>query len=195
MIYDGVESVTAAEREERLIKDKRYNISFPVIKNPSPDDIAVGGIDEDEPVPSIIPFDESRLIVIGEILNSKAILSNEKKGIYSEYSFRIQTILKEDKERKLSVGETINLDRAGGVVQYPNGQKILYFVQFQNPPEVNGRYVFFLTGDDSRNPNYKILTAYQFKNSGVTLLDTYPDSQDFKVKSEAEFIKLILSKK
>ena len=134
--YDAVESFTTAELEQRKIKNKRYDVIFPVMKTPSPDDVAVGGINEDEPTPSLIPSAESRLVVIGEVLNSKAILSNEKKGIYSEYSLRIQTVLKEDKERKLNVGEIITLDRAGGVIQYPSGQKILYFVKIHSPAQI-----------------------------------------------------------
>lgn len=193
--YDAPEVATAPEHEERLIKNKRYDRSFPVMKDPSPDDVAVGGIDEDTPVPPAIPFAESKLVVVGEIVSSKAVLSNEKKAIYSEYSLRIQTILKADKEKKLRVGETITMDREGGAVRYPSGQKILYFVTFQNTPEVNGRYLFFLTSDAADNPNYKIITAYQLKNGVVTALDTFADFGEFNGKSETDFIKLVLSKK
>ena len=192
--YDAPEVATAPEHEERAIKNKRYQKSFPVTKDPSPDDIAVGGVDEDTPVPTKIPFAESRLVVIGEIIGSKAVLSNEKKAIYSEYSLRIETLLKRDKERKLRVGETITIDREGGVVRYPSGQKILYFVSFQSTPDVGGRYLFFLTNDDEKNPNYKLITAYQFKNGVVTSLDNFPDFGEFNGKSEAEFIKLVSGK-
>ncbi len=193
--YDAPEVATAPEHEERLIKNKRYDRSFPVVNNPYPDDIAVGGIDEDEPIPPTIPFAESKLVVIGEIVGSKAVLSKEKKAIYSEYSLRIQTILKADKEKKLKAGKTIIMDREGGVVRYPSGQKILYFVEFQGSPEVSGRYLFFLTNDVAENSNYKIITAYQLKNGVATALDTYPDFREFKEKNEADFIKLVLSKK
>jgi hypothetical protein len=189
--YDAPEPANAAEREERQIKNKRYDKKLLVMKNPGPEDIA-SIVSDAEPVPPAIPFAESSLIIIGKIQNSKASLSNDKSGVYSEYSVRIQTILKDD---KLRTGETITFDRTGGVVQYPNGQKMLYLNDWQSLPEVNGRYVIFLTKDDDQNPNYCILTAYQLKDGKVTALDNHPDFREFSGMSETDFIKLVLSKK
>ncbi|HEX8247893.1 MAG TPA: hypothetical protein VF599_06960 [Pyrinomonadaceae bacterium] len=191
--YDAQLPENAAEREERIIKNKRYDVSLPVAKNPPPDITAIGGYDV-EPLCPAIPFAESRLIVIGEIINSKALLSNEKKGIYSEYSVRIQTILKDDKRKKWKAGETITVDRAGGLVRYPSGQKVLYFIEWQALPKVSGRYVFFLSNDDDQNPNYKMLTAYELKNDKVTALDHHDDFREFNGMSETDFIKLVSSK-
>lgn len=192
--YDALEPTNAAEREERKLKNKRYDVSLPVVKNPPPEATMVGGSDV-EPVPPALPFAASKLIVIGKILNSKAFLSNEKKGIYSEYSVQIETILKESKRKKLQTGENISVDRAGGRVRYANSQEILYLLDWQDLPEVNGRYLFFLSNDDDQNPNYKILTAYRLKNGKVTALDNHDDFREFNGKSETDFIKLILSRK
>jgi len=192
--YDEPEFANDPEREERKIKNKRYDVSLPVFKKPHPETGSVGGSDI-EPVSPAIPFAESRLVVIGEILNSRALLANEKKGIYSEYSVKIETILKEDEQRKLKIDKTITVDRAGGVVRYPNGQKVLYLLSWQNLPELNERYLFFLSSDDDKNPNYKILTAYQLKIGYVTALDNHPHFLEFNGMSETDFIKLVLSKK
>jgi hypothetical protein len=191
--YNAPEPTNAAEREERKIKNKRYDVSLPVLKNPPPEATAVGGSDV-ESIPSAIPFTESGLIIIGKILNSKALLSSDKKGIYSEYCVQIQTILKQDKQKKLQTDEIITIDRAGGVVQYPNAQKILYLLDWQDLSEVNGRYVIFLNNDNDQNPNYKLLTAYQLKNGKVTALDNHDDFREFNRMSETDFIKLVLSK-
>ena len=192
--YDAVESFTAPELEQRVIKNKRYDTSLGVLKNPPFKATGVGGSDV-EPLSPAIPFSESGLIVIGEVLNSKALLSNEKKGIYSEYSLKLQTILKEDKQKKLQTGETITIDRAGGVVRYPSGQKILYLLDWHNLPESGRRYVFFLNNDNDQNPNYKILTGYELEGGKVKALDNHENFREFNGVNEKDFIKLILSKK
>ena len=192
--YNAPEITNTAERQERIIKNRRYDKKLSVITSPAPDDIAAISSDA-ESEPAAIPFAESKLIIIGEILSSKAFLSNEKKGIYSEYSVRIQDILKEDKQKKWQLDETITMDRAGGVVCYPNGQKMLYRNDWQNFPEVNGRYVIFLANDDEQNSNYSLLTAYRLQDGKITALDKSPEFREFDGKNETDFIKLILSKK
>ena len=192
--YDAPEPTNAVEREERRIKNKRYDVNLPIIKNPHPEDTALIGSDV-EPLPSAIPFAKSRVVIIGEILNSKAFLSNEKKGIYSEYSVRIENILKEDKKKKLKIDEIIMIDRAGGVVQYPNRQKMLYLNDWQNLPKINTRYILFLEKDNDQNPNYKILTGYQINDNKITALDNHPDFEKFNGKSEEDLINQILKNK
>jgi len=191
--YDTPLPENVAEREERIIKNKRYDKSLLVARKPHPETTTRIASDA-EPVPAAIPFAESSLIVIGEILSSKALLSNDKSGVYSEYSVYVQTILKEDKRKKLQKDEAISMDRTGGVVRYPNGQTVLYMNDWQDLPEVNGRYIIFLSKDDDQNPNYKILTAYQLKNGKLTALDNHPDFREFNGMSETDFIKLVSGK-
>jgi len=189
--YDAPESTDVAEREARKIKNKRYDKKPMVLMNPASDDILVMG-SHPEVRPPAIPFSASTLVVTGEIINSQASLSNDKEAVYSEYSVKLQTILKPDKNKELTTGESITVDRTGGLVQYPNGQKILYLIQAYNLPEVNARYVFFLTRNDDTNPNYNILTAYQLKNGSVTALDSEPGFRKFNGMKETEFINLVL---
>ncbi len=191
--YDAPEVATAPEHEKRVIKNNRYDVVIPVLKYAPPEITEVGGSDV-ESVPPAIPSTESRLIVIGEILDSKALLSNEKKGIYSEYSLKIHTILKNDKDKKLQKNEIITIDRVGGVVRYPSGQKILYLLDWHNLPELGGRYIFFLDNDDDQNPNYQILTGYKLEGGKVKALDNHPNFTEFNGKNETDFIKLVLSK-
>lgn len=192
--YNAPEPEDAAEREERKLKNKRYDKYLLVSKEPHPE-TAVTIASHAEPLPSAIPFAESNLIVTGEIINSKASLSNNKSGVYSEYTVRILTILKEDNQKKWQTNELITIDRAGGVVQYPSGQKVLYMNNWQKLPEVNARYVLFLNNEDAKNPNYKLLTAYQLENKRVTALDNHPDFREFDGKSETDFINRILKNK
>jgi hypothetical protein len=191
--YDAVESLTAPELEQRRIKNKRYQATLDVMQNPRPDGIAIITSDG-EPLPPAIPFAESRLIVIGDILSSTARLTDGKKEIYSEYSVRIKTILKKDKQREPPLNDIITVDRAGGAVLYPSGQKILYRNDWHKFPEVGGQYVFFLNNDDDQNPNYKILTAYRLNNGKIIALDNHPNFKEFDGTSEKDFMDLILRK-
>jgi hypothetical protein len=191
--YNAPEPANAAEREDRRIKGKRHDAKLPVTKVPAPDAIAEISSDA-EPIPKAIPADESSLVAVGTITEAEAFLSNEKKGIYSEYTIRIQTILKEDPRKKLKPDDTVTADRSGGVVEYPNGQLVLYRNSWQALPEVGARYLLFLGTDDDKNPNYRILTAYQLKDGNIAALDYVQQFKDFDGTSETDFIKLVQGK-
>ena len=148
--YDAPASKNAAEREERALKNKRYDRQLLVRKKPHPETGKTVASDA-EPVPPAIPLAESSLIIIGEVVNSKASLSNDKSGVYSEYLVRVENILKSDKKKSIRTGATITMDRTGGYVQYPSGQKVLYQNDWQDLPELNGRYMFFLNDDNNQN--------------------------------------------
>lgn len=147
--FNASDSANATEREERVIKNKRYDKKLFIAKNPDSQEFA-WIVSDVETAPPVIPYAESRLIVIGNIQNSKVFLSNEKAGVYSEYSVCIEAILKEDSRKKRTVGEIITTDRAGGIVRYPNGHQMLYRIDWQDLPEVGGRYLLFLSNDDEK---------------------------------------------
>lgn len=189
--YDAPpEHLTAAEIEERKIKSKRYDVSLTVMPNPPHYADGLTGYDV-EPDPRAIPVAESCLVMVGTVTGARAFLSNEKKGIYTEYAVNIERILKADRERKLMPGDVVTADRAGGVVRYSTGQKILYELAGLNFPATNGRYVFFLSNDDPKNPNYKIVTGYRLADGKVTALDQINGHMKFNGTPEAEFLKLI----
>lgn len=183
----------AVEREKRAIKNKRYDKRLLVLGNPLAGADA-SFVSDAEPIPPAIPFVESKLIVIGKILSSAALLSNDKSGVYSEYVVEVETILKRDKGEGQKK-ETITVDRMGGIVRYPNGQTMLYLNDWQDLPELGGRYLFFLNNDLDENTNYKILTAYQLKNGKVLALDKHPDFHQLNGITEKEFISLVEGKK
>ncbi len=191
--YDTLEPSETVAREQRKIKSARYDEFELVSKKVSPDTTAII-VSDGEIIPLAIPYSDSSLVIVGEILSSNAFLSNDKSGIYSEYSIQIQAVIKEDRDKKAQIGEIITIDRTGGLVKYPNGQKVLYMNDWQSLPEVGARYILFLTKDKIQNPNYKIVTAYQIKDGVVIALDNFPKFREFNGKKEAEFIKLVLSK-
>lgn len=192
--YSAPESSNASEREERREKSKRYDKRSFVITNPRPD-VIMSTIYDAEPEPPALPLRESKLVVIGQILDAKAAMSNDKGAVYSEYTVQIESVLKQTAELELRAGQLISVDRTGGRVRYPNGQTILYLYSEQGFPEVLGRYIFFLDNEGLKSPNFRIITAYQLKDETVSALDHAPKFREFNGKNKKDFIKLVLSAK
>lgn len=190
--YDTPESENEAEREKRKLKNSRYDDQGWVHKNPHPDTGAVGRFDELIP-PPIIPADESDLVIVGEIVNVSAHLSNDKRGVYSEFKIRVDQILKSDASQKIEQADFVTADRAGGFVRYPNGQKVLYRLSERALPDVGNEYVFFLRSD-KQSPNYEILTLYELKDVGVIQLDHGRRFDDFKNAGKQNFIEAVRNK-
>jgi hypothetical protein len=180
----------AEELEKRKAKSSRYdNFQF-VSDNPNPKTIESSLTDDSQLSP--IPVKESEIIIIGEILNAQANLSNNKFSVYSEFTVRIEKALK-NRTSKEVITENITIDRLGGFVRYPNGQKVLYSVSGNGMPRVGKRYVLFLTKPD-KSPNYNILTGYELKEDKVYPLDTTYIFKPYKEKSKIDLIKAIEEK-
>ena len=120
-----------------------------------------------------LPVEKSQVIVIGEILNARAYLSSDKTGVYSEFTIRVDEVLKDDSNLKVTAGRSLVADRPGGRVKYPSGHLTLSFVNNQGMPLPGQRYVLFLTRDEQQT-NFDILTGYQLKADRVALLDSPP---------------------
>lgn len=190
--YNAPDLTDGVERELRIIKNNRYDL-LQVFKNPNPEyDFA---IDSHVEIPPLIPYAESKLVIIGKILTANAFLSNEKKGIYSEFSISIETVLKKDERKNLKTSEIVTMDRYGGVVRYANGQKMLYMNSGQRMPETDQRYLLFLDKDDEQNPNYKLITGYKLESGKVKALDNPNIFGKYDGMSEKEFINLVVDKK
>lgn len=123
-----------------------------------------------------LPVAHSAAILIGTIVEAKAHLSPDKTGVFSEFGFQVESILKSDPKRKVEAGEIVSVERSGGRVRMPSGKLVVSWTNNQNMPKVGSRYVFFLTHDfetagDTGNDFY-LLTGYEFKNGKVHLLDS-----------------------
>ena len=188
---DVPEPSNPVEREKKREKDKRYDKAPFVILNPRPE-FTWSTLYDSEPVPeSAFPYKQSKLVITGVILGSKALMSNNKGAVYSEYSVQIESIISQDKGRELQVGQLVDVDRAGGRVRYPNGAIILYRNSWQDLPEPNERYLFFLDTEDRKNPNYKLVTAYRLKDEDVSALDRGAKFQEHNKRKKSEFMKLV----
>lgn len=185
--YDEPETSNLEERQKRKEKSKRYdNHSLVVVKNPGSGYVEGQLVDEKPPTPAI-PTAESKAVIIGEVLDAKAHLSSNKQGIYSEFTVRVDEILKNNDSQKIVQGSSIIADREGGSVRYSDGQKILYTVSGKGMPRIGKRVVLFLTQSD-QSSNYYILAGYEFKEGKVYSIDGGLQFRKFEGLNETDFM-------
>jgi hypothetical protein len=116
-----------------------------------------------------LPFAQSDVVLIGTVMSSKAHLSNDKTGIYSEFEVQVEEALKNALKDSNDIGATVYLERFGGAVRFPSGVIQKYEVTGQGMPGLGERYLFFLKRMDKTD--FSILTGYQLDGEVVTPLD------------------------
>jgi len=114
-----------------------------------------------------LPVAESDAIVVGYVRDAHAYLSNNRSVVYSEFSLRVDEILKEAAKR-LSEGQTIVAQRLGGAVIFPSGKVQHYRVSKQGFPQTDEKYILFLK---SNGQDYDIITGYAIGSGQVIPLD------------------------
>ncbi|HXQ71314.1 MAG TPA: hypothetical protein VN844_12540 [Pyrinomonadaceae bacterium] len=116
-----------------------------------------------------LPVAESELVVVGTIGSGQAQVSENKRNVFSEFTLIVESVLK-SKDPGVVQGSVLTVDRIGGHVKYPNGQRVLYRVFGMNMPQTGSRYLFFLTSKHDK-ADLSILTAYEFTQDGAAPLD------------------------
>jgi hypothetical protein len=168
--YDEPEEQDLARRAKRQQVGKRYENAGGLVDSTHPiaeDEERILQTEEYESVPAL-PVKESELIVIGEVLEATAHLSNNKKTVYSEFTVRINEILR-DTTGKIKTEGSITMDREGGFVEYINGLRRLHRIAQLTMPRVGGKYILFLRNRD-KSPNYEIINGYELNDGGVVNL-------------------------
>ena len=187
--YDPLEDFDIEEKTKRKLKNNRFDNRGRVSNElPIYDDEQRLLVIDSIPVPGL-PVAESEIIVIGEILEARAYVSNNKKGVYSEFTVRLDEILKNG-SADVSKDTSITADREGGFVRYPNGKKRLYRISGHGMPRVGRQYLLFLNNPE-KSPNYNILTGYELKADGVTNLDGFPQFLAYRGMDKTAFIRTV----
>jgi hypothetical protein len=118
---------------------------------------------------SEIPVDKSELIVQGVVISAEAFISNDRTGVYSEFSAQVTEVLKNSTGETINLNDTVVMERTGGKVKYKSGRVIRYRVQGQGSPIRGQMYLFFLRKMDQGT--YHLLTAYQIQGEKIFALD------------------------
>jgi hypothetical protein len=168
--YDSKQDLPDPEKNaKRKEKQKRYDDTNLVASRVQP------GVDEAtlflEPHVTFpaLPVAESEVVVVGTIGTAQAVLSESKRNVFSEFTLTVEEVLK-SKMQGVSQGSVLTIDRVGGHVKYPAGQRVLFRIAGLNMPQIGGRYLLFLTSIHSK-ADISILTGYQLTQDGAIPLD------------------------
>jgi hypothetical protein len=115
-----------------------------------------------------LPIEESNAIVLGKVTDRRAVLMDDKLGIYSEFSIKISEIFRDDL-KGFFIDQVITTTRRGGAVRFPSGKIQKYTISSQGYPQQGKVYLFFLKRDEVGD--YSIFTGYEVNGSVVQPLD------------------------
>lgn len=162
-------NATNQEKARRMGKNKKYDKSNAVEELPPPITVSPRSADWTASVP-VIPVAQSSIVVIGDVTKAEAFLSNDKTGVYSEFSISVADILKNDARTPIYQGQVLIAERAGGAVQFPSGQvqRVKVFLG-QRMPMIGHRYIFFLKRNEAGD--FSILTGYELRQNKIIALD------------------------
>ena len=132
-----------------------------------------------------LPFAKSSAVIVGQITDAKAYLSNDKTGVYSVFTVQVHEVIKNSSQLSLSTGSSIDVERDGGRVRFPNGRTLIYVAT--NMPQVGLRYVLFLTNAQSQS-DFQILTGYELREGKVYPLDDLPNLHTYENADETTFL-------
>jgi hypothetical protein len=181
--YDAPEPEDPVQKAKRRNKGRRYDNGY-LSKDPSHSRGLVTEWDLGLPA---LPIAQSDVVVIAKTITRGAFLSNDKTGIYTELSVRVEEALKGE---HFVSGKVIDVSRLGGVVRYPSGQESLFHIVGQNLPQATKRYLFFLKSiKDSED--FQIITAYELGPSGVNALDNPSQFSQYNGTDESTFMNTV----
>lgn len=116
-----------------------------------------------------LPVAQSDLVVEAKVNDSRAFLSEDKTGAYSEFYLTVTDVIKAASGISLGKGDAVTAERFGARVRYPSGQIVRYRIAGAGSPAKGKKYLFFLR--KTAGGNYLILTAYELQGGKVLALD------------------------
>lgn len=188
--YEEVEDTDPVKRARRMAKNQRYDRRRLVKSNPNKSGVETTRVSEWEVGLPAIPSARSHTVILGDVSDgAQARLSNDKSGVYSEFSVRVVRVFK-NLSNSLSPGDAIMVEREGGYVRYSNDFKRLYRIQGQGMPVQGRRDVLFLSATES-STDYEIITGYELLGGKVTPLDSPDHFAIYNNRDETTFLRIV----
>jgi hypothetical protein len=184
--YDETQTTDQVEQSKRRIRGSKFDKSHWSVDPTDTSDTTVR-VDVLDPNLPAFPFSQSTAVIAGEVTGARAYLSNDKTGVYTEFTVSIEEVIKIDAEGSLTVGSSVELIREGGRVKFPSGKVHLYKTAGEEMPRVGKRYVLFLTGSKQQQ-NLQILTGYEIQAGRILPLDKLPKSNIYTNANEKAFL-------
>jgi hypothetical protein len=182
----AAEPADAVQRAKRQARGKKYDKSSWRVHPNSVSDSMVR-VDYVDSNLAAFPFDKSSAVIVGQVSDAHAYLSNDKTGVYSVFTVQVNEVLKNSTNIALSGGSVIDVERDGGRVRFPNGRLHLYKIAQQDMPQVGLRYVLFLT-NASGESDFQIITGYELRGGKVCSLDDLPKLRTYDNSDETTFL-------
>lgn len=164
--YAAPEPSDPKERVKRRAKSNRYNGRH-IKEDYRADETSL--ISEGGPIPGI-PLAFSHVVLIGEVADTQAYMSSDKRGVYSEFQILVDEVLQQESQAALAHGDTVTVEREGGRIRFEPGHVMRYSVDGQSMPRKSRRYVLFLRRN-SQAENLYIVTGYELQGGEVYPLD------------------------
>lgn len=183
--YEGSEHPGSMSTSSRRERDSRYDNRDWVHEDANVSIAAIAG--HWGLRMSSLPVGESDDVVLGRVIQAQAHLSRDKTGIYSEFTFEIESVYKESSSISLYAGSTIAIAREGGAVRFPSGRIQRYIIAHQGMPRVSERYVLFLK-QVQEGQTFDILTGYELRNHKVQPLDSFDTFAIYDGAAETDFL-------
>lgn len=190
--YAAPEPADPIKRAKREAKGKKYDKSSWRVHPNSVSDSMVR-VDYVDSNLAAFPFDKSSAVIVGQVSEAHAYLSNDKTGVYSVFTVQVNEVLKNSTNIALSGGSVIDVERDGGRVRFPNGRLHLYKIAEQDMPQVGLRYVLFLT-NTSVESDFQIITGYELRGGKVFSLDDLPKLRTYENSDETTFLSELRTK-
>jgi hypothetical protein len=122
-----------------------------------------------------IPVDSSDCVVLGRVQSAKAFVTPDRKGVYSEFSIVVDSVVGQDAKQSVAPENELLGIRGGGTVVFPSGHRRKVLFEKIGYPKIGPQYLFFLRLQPNSD-DYGILTAYELTNGKAYPLD---DGQPF----------------
>lgn len=190
--FQETPSADPVERAKRHLRAAKHDKS-PLNVDPADTSDTTVLVDYVDPNLPALPLSKSSNVLVGSITAAKSYLSNDRSGVYTEFSLRVEDVIKSDMQSKLVAGCIIDIIRIGGRVKFPNGHIHLYKISELEMPRVGGRYVLFLTDGDTEQ-GFEILTAYELRAGKVIPLDKLRQPQIYQNVDQAVFLNELRTK-
>jgi hypothetical protein len=179
------------KRAERQKRSKKYDKSDWRVHPADLSDSTVRVDAFDTSLPAFL-VNKSDLVIIGEVVQGVAYLSDDKTGVYSEFTIRVEQLLQDCGNNSLNIGSHIDIQREGGRVRFNSGREHWYGIDGAGMPVPASRYLFFLRKLDTGV--FDLVTGYELTGNTVQPLDNLSSSQVYRDSEQSTFLKTVPAK-
>jgi hypothetical protein len=172
--YNAPEPADREKRERRRAKGEKYKGDRPI--DPKIGEMTRTTYEHWFYGLTPLPTAQSEAVIVGEVTNANAYLTSDKSTIYSEYTVRVDEVLKTN-DPTIIPNCKVDAQRLGGRVRVPSGQIQKYEVSGLGVPRIGRKYALFLV---RYQQDLVLLTGYELHQNKVKPLDSVQMFQVYK---------------